>query len=182
MPKSECLPASSANPGILFVPASCSDRIRSAPRSTAFVCLVVVYLVANIGCKPQEQVDRERAEKAATQAPVTTPEPAAQKAEVGVGVKGDSLDSVDDNTPGGIIAAPVKAYFRTKERVVFDIQIPQMLQLYKALHGKGPQSHEAFMNEIAAQKIALPKLPAGMKYQYRVDVEELWVEPDKPAE
>lgn len=130
------------------------------------------------GCKPQDQVDRERSERAAAAAIENAPpQRAAQKAEVGVGKQGDSLDDVSENSPGGIIAAPVKAYFRTKERVVFEIQIPQMMNLYKALHGKAPQSHEAFMKEIEANRIPLPKLPEGMEYRYRVDSEELWVEP-----
>lgn len=140
--------------------------------------LVFVALLGATGCKPQEQIDKERAERAALEHASSTP-PAlpAQKAGVGVGIKGDSLDGVPDQSPGGILAAPVKAYFRTKERAVFEIQIPQMLNLYKALHGKSPQSHDEFMKELEANRIQLPKLPEGMRYIYKVDLEELWVEP-----
>ena len=135
-----------------------------------------------IGCKPQEQVERERAERAAAeQASHVAPTLEAQKAAVGVGIKGDSLESdVQGNGPGAIIAAPVHAYFKVKERAVFDIQIPQMLNLYNALHGRAPQNHDEFMKEIEANRIQLPKLPEGMRYQYRADVGELWVEPVDP--
>ena len=151
---------------------------RAAPRTfIGFFCLGLS--LGSVGCKPQEQVDRERAERAAAeQAAQVKPAMEAQKAAVGVGIKGDSLEAdVAGQGPGRLIAAPVHAYFKVKERAVFDIQIPHMLNLYNALHGRAPQNHDEFMREIEANRIQLPKLPEGMRYAYRADVGELWVEP-----
>src|SRR5437899_2230158 len=48
---------------------------------------------------------------------------------VGSGIKGRTLD--DPNLVGAIVE-PARAYFKTKERIVFEIQVPQALNLYKA--------------------------------------------------
>ena len=53
------------------------------------------------------------------------PEPAADantervKAEKGVGLKGRSLDQYE-----GLIVTPAKAFFSTKERIAFEIEVP----------------------------------------------------------
>lgn len=105
----------------------------------------------------------------------------AQKAGVGVGIRGDSLRN--EEGIGEMIAAPAVALFNTKERVVFEIQIPQALQLYQALEGRLPKSHDEFMSKIVkANSIQLPELKPGMKYNFRPDVGELWVEPIKAGE
>ncbi len=130
------------------------------------------------GCKPQHERDQERAARESQEAAANVvPKMEAQKATTGVGIKGASLEDVSDNSAGGIIAAPVKAYFRTQQRAVFEIQIPQMLNLYKATHGNAPKSHEEFMEAIEFNNIQLPALPEGMVYKYREDLGELWVEP-----
>lgn len=105
----------------------------------------------------------------------------AQKAGVGVGIRGDSLRN--EEGIGEMIAAPAVALFNTKERVVFEIQIPQALQLFQALEGRLPKSHDEFMSKIVkANSIQLPELKPGMKYNFRPDVGELWVEPIKSGE
>lgn len=99
------------------------------------------------------------------------------KAERGVGVKGRSLDEHQ-----GLLVTPAKAYFSVRERVVFEIQIPEALKLFKATHGHGPKSHEDFMAQIIdANQIPLPELPAGHRYVYEPEKEELTVERPKPA-
>lgn len=96
---------------------------------------------------------------------------------VGSGIKGRSLDSPDVVQA---IAQPAKSYFATKERVVFEIQIPHALNLYKATEGTAPASHEEFMEKIvAANQIPLPALPPGHRYVYDPTTEQLMVE--KPA-
>jgi len=93
-----------------------------------------------------------------------------EKAEVGVGEKGNDLSE-------GLYSTPVKAYFRAKEQVAFNIQIPSAMQLYKAEHGRGPRTHEEFMEKIVkAGMIRLPELPAGHQYVYDPATEELMVE------
>jgi hypothetical protein len=115
----------------------------------------------------------------------TTPQPAVQEAEepemesqvatVGVGRKGRGYG-------GGVISEPVRAYFRTGERTVFDIQIPQAMKMYKAMdpNGKGPASHEEFMEKVIKENsIVLPDLPPGERYYYDAETEELLVQRPK---
>ena len=97
------------------------------------------------------------------------------KAEKGVGIKGRSLDEHQ-----GMLVTPAKAYFSVRERVVFEIQIPEAVKLFKATNGNGPKSHEDFMAQIVdANQIQLPELPAGQRYVYDPEKEELMVE--RPA-
>lgn len=95
-------------------------------------------------------------------------------ADTGVGEKGRGYG-------GGIITEPVRQYFRAPQMVVFDIQIPQAMNLYKASNNnQGPASHEEFMTQIIqANQINLPKLPPGEKYIYDPEAEQLMVE--RPA-
>lgn len=108
--------------------------------------------------------------------PLTVPDPPATptetvKADVGVGIKGRSLDSHD-----GFIVGPAKAYFAVREKAVFQIQIPHALQLFKATDGTGPKTHEEFMQKIIMEnKIKLPQLPPGATYVYNPETEELGV-------
>jgi hypothetical protein len=117
-------------------------------------------------------------------APAATGEPAAadaageaivEKAEVGVGAKGR------DYGGPGFVTTPVREYFRTGERIAFDIQIPNAMKLYKAEHNnKGPKTHEEFMKIIIQENgVALLDLPAGEEYIYDPASEQLMVK--KPA-
>jgi hypothetical protein len=99
------------------------------------------------------------------------------KAEVGVGKKGRRLEK---EGLVRLMTVPALTYFRTEQRVVFEIKIPHALQLYKALHGKAPKTEEAFMKEIIeANNIELPELPAGHRYVYDAERGELMVERPK---
>jgi hypothetical protein len=98
------------------------------------------------------------------------------KADVGVGAKGRGLDKFQ----GGVLVTPAKAYFTLRERAIFQVQIPQAMQMYQALHGSAPQSHDQFMKEIIqANQIRLPELPAEQRYVYDPQAKELMVE--RPA-
>ena len=142
----------------------------------ALICLGgVVFCVA--GCKPE--ADRVRDEEAAAAAvPAQEPQMPNQVAKAGVGVQGNSLDSIQGNDPRMMLAGPVKAYFQIKERIVFDIQVKPMEQTFNAINGRNPKSHEEYMKEIVGQ-IQLPKLPDGMVYRYHPETNELWVEAEK---
>lgn len=95
-------------------------------------------------------------------------------AKAGVGKQGRSL--ANETGIRGVIVQPARTLFSVKQRVVFDIQIPHQLQLYKALNG-APKTHQEFMtNVIEAYKIQLPELPAGHRYIYDPKKEELQVE------
>lgn len=143
---------------------------------------VFALFVSHLGCDVNSLVVEKEASSKPTE---NTVAPAvegaagvAQKAEVGVGIRGDSLR--DEEGVGKIIAAPAVALFNTKERVVFEIQVPHALNLFKALEGDGPKSHEEFMEKIIkANNIMLPELKPGMRYRYRPDLGELWVEPEQ---
>ena len=75
-------------------------------------------------------------------------------------------------------AAPVSAFFKAKERIAFDIAVPQAVNLFQASEGRFPKSHEEFMEKIIkANRIELPKLPEGMTYRFHSDTGELWVHP-----
>ena len=99
------------------------------------------------------------------------PDGTREKAAAGVGKKGQGYG-------GAFISEPARQYFQIRERVVFQAQIPQALNTYKALdpQGKGPPSHQEFMDKVIQQNgITLPDLPAGYEYQYDPQAEELMV-------
>jgi len=97
-----------------------------------------------------------------------------QKAEMGVGKKGRGYEP-------GMITTPVATYFAARERMVFDIQIPQAMKMYKAVNEHGPKSHDEFMKKIIQENlIRLPDLPDGHRYLYDPTTEELMVERPKP--
>jgi len=96
-------------------------------------------------------------------------------AQAGVGIKGRSLDPHE-----GIIVTPAKTLFTARERIVFEIAIPQSLNLYKASNGQAPATHDEFMQKIVLeQNIQLPQLPAGHRYVYDPQTEQLLVERPK---
>ena len=90
-------------------------------------------------------------------------------AEVGVGRKGRGYGT-------GPIATPLAAHWSAAERIVFNVEIPHAMNLYKALNGRLPQSHDEFMREIIKNnRINLPALPQGQRYQYDPEQEQLMV-------
>jgi hypothetical protein len=92
---------------------------------------------------------------------------------MGVGQKGRDYGT-------GPIATPVAALFAARERIVFDIQIPHAMNVFKAVEGRTPKSHEEFMEKIVkANQIKLPKLPDGHRYVYDPRQEQLMVERPK---
>lgn len=93
------------------------------------------------------------------------------EARVGVGKKGR-------NYGGGFVSEPARLYFGIRERVVFDVQIPQALKMFKALdpQGKGPETDEEFKEKVLKQNgIQLPELPDGQTYVYDPEQEQLMI-------
>lgn len=104
------------------------------------------------------------------------PPPAPVKAEAGVGKQGQSLKN--ESGMGRMVAQPAITLFAVKQRVVFEIQIPQAMNFYQAEKGYKPKTHDDFMNFIIkANNINLPELPAGQVYKYDTEKGELWVYP-----
>jgi hypothetical protein len=120
----------------------------------------------------------ESAAVPAAEAPGETPpaeEPAAEgtteEAAAGVGVKGK------DYGGPGFVTTPIEQYFRTGERIAFEVQIPNAMKLYKAAHdNKGPKTHEEFMEVIVKENgVSLPELPEGDEFLYDPKSEQLLV-------
>lgn len=97
-------------------------------------------------------------------------EPArGRRAEVGVGRKGHGYGT-------GPVATPLATRWRAAERLIFNVQIPQAMNLFKATHGRAPASHDEFMKEIInANQIRLPELRHGERYYYDPAAEQLMV-------
>ena len=79
---------------------------------------------------------------------------------------------------GGLITTPVHTYFAAKQMIVFNVQIPEAMNIFKATNdNKPPRSADEFMKEIIkASNIALPELPAGDRYVYDPKTGDLLVE------
>jgi hypothetical protein len=77
------------------------------------------------------------------------------------------------------ITVPVAAYFGTKWRLT-GFQVIDAVNKYRALHGAPPKSQQDFDRMLQDEGIQLPELPAGQKYVFDVEKQELLVE--KPSE
>lgn len=93
-------------------------------------------------------------------APAGQPETELVKAGVGVGAKGRSLDD-----ESGILVTPVKAYFSVQEKLAFEVQLKQAMDLYKATNGNFPKSQAEFDAHIKPN-VRLPELKPGHEYVY----------------
>jgi hypothetical protein len=138
-------------------------------------CAFSVALLCGCEIKNESEVPSVTA----TEITPNTPSMEAKPAEVGVGIQGQSLRN--ETGIGKAIAQPAVVLFQTKEKIAFEIQIPQALALFKASEGRAPESHAEFMDKIIKfNQIKLPKLPEGQEYQYHPDDEKLWVQPIAP--
>lgn len=106
-------------------------------------------------------------------APTNAPEVENREvAEAGVGEKGRGYGGA------GFVTTPIEAKFRVEQRIVFEIQIPEAMKLFKAndKNNKGPKSDAEFQRKIIeANSIKLPELPAGDSYIYDPATEQLMV-------
>ena len=89
-----------------------------------------------------------------------------QKAQVGVGARGNYGNPV--NSPIGMVTAPVSAYFKTQEKIAFDINFVRAMNEFKALNeGRVPASQAEFDEKIIRPYgIKLPPLPPNHEYFY----------------
>lgn len=131
--------------------------------------VVGLLLVLAVGCQPVAENPSND--------PVVSETMPAQRATAGVGKQGEKLQA--HNQAQQIISGPASQLFQLRQRAVFDIQIPQALQLYKASNGRAPRSHDEFVREILqANNLVLPELKDGMVYHFNTQAEELWVYPE----
>jgi hypothetical protein len=111
-------------------------------------------------------VDQSSAEKPSAAQRAGTPR---QKAAAGMNEKGHGYG--DD-----MITMPVSIMWAAKDKIVRD-QIRKALDLYKASEGHAPASHEEFMDRIIKENnLQLPTLPAGHRYVYDPDTDELKIQ------
>ena len=88
------------------------------------------------------------------------PKTEQKKAAVDAGKKG-RYDVV------GPVTTPVASYFAMRERLTYEVQIPEAMKLFKAMEDRAPKSHEEFMEKIIkSNHIRLPELPEGHRYFY----------------
>jgi hypothetical protein len=147
------------------------DLLRMLRFSFPTIANLLVCLLIVSGC--------QNAPETADQPQPAPPAPAleAQRAAAGVGKQGEKL--LGHNEAQRIISGPASELFQLRQRAVFDIQIPQALNLFKATNGRAPRNHEEFVKQVLEPNgIVLPELRAGMAYQFNPEREELWVYPE----
>jgi hypothetical protein len=97
------------------------------------------------------------------------------KAEAGVGKKGRGYG-------GGIVTEPIRQYFLSQQSIVYSIQIPEGMKLFRAEHNRNPKDMAEFKREILEPaSIVLPDLPNGDRYVYDAKEGELLVERQVPG-
>jgi len=104
--------------------------------------------------------------------PPTVPKPpemVQKKAEVGVGDKGRGYGQ-------GIVATPVAAYFSTRERIAFDIQIPEALKLFKAAEDRAPKRTKSSWRRSSRPTTSTCDAAPSHRYVYDPKQEQLMVE------
>lgn len=107
-------------------------------------------------------------------APVQLPQ--AQRATSAVCKSGAKLR--DDSDAQKIVTGAPGVLLSVKSDSVFNIQIPQAVQLYKASEGRVPKNHAEFVAKILEpNNLKLPELIDGMVYQFNPEKEELWAYP-----
>lgn len=94
------------------------------------------------------------------------------KAGKGVGIKGRSLDEHE-----GIVVTPAKTFFSAKERIAFEIAVPQAYAFYIATADDIPTDFADFEAKVLLpNQIVLPQLPPGHFYVWDATKQELQVE------
>ncbi len=92
--------------------------------------------------------------------PAETGDVQRKPATVGVGKRGHGYG-------GGPFSTPIATLFRTKELIAFNLQVQPAMNMYRALNGHFPKSHDEFMEKIIKENhIQLPDLSAGERYVY----------------
>jgi len=154
-------------------------------KSFCLFSLIFIALFFLVGCDLAQPKQRGQAPPAvpplqqAEALPQDAPEQTAEedtvmvRAETGVGVRGQSLTPVTANNPVEIVTAPIAAMFRTEQRLIFQ-RVTQAENFFRAEHGRLPNSHEEYMQEIIQKNdIRLPTLPPNQEYFYDADAGEL---------
>jgi len=150
--------------------------VRSAAKR--FIPVLIVGMLLSAGCGDTQPARSAMPPPSVVNAPPPplppvvapkVPETVERKAEKGVDEKGRHYGV-------GFVVTPVASLFATRERMVFDMQIPQAMKLFQATEGRMPSSEEEFMEKIIKlNRIKLPELPEGHRYFYDPKKEQLMV-------
>ena len=143
-------------------------------RTAALWCMAIIGCWLLGGCKPKETAEESQSSEQ-SQVSEQEKEPTRHVAGVGSGKRGRKIEKREG--VGKIIVTPAVSYFRTKEKIIFDIVLPKNMQLFQATNGRYPKSHEEFMKEIIeAGMVTLPELPENSRYIYDPETHQLMVE------
>jgi hypothetical protein len=138
--------------------------------------VLLILLLLSAGCGPSGSPQPPAAPAPVADAPKVPPPPPPppsdadmKKAEVGVGKKGHGYGDE-------WILTPAASYWRIRERIAFEVQIPHSMQLFKATEGRAPKDNDEFMEKIIkANAIHLPELYEGESYWYDPKTEQLMI-------
>lgn len=147
--------------------------MRRAIHTLCLSSAIAAMTCAGIGCKP----NNSNSASTVVGDPGTAPAvPQAQKASAAVVKAGAKLR--DNSDAQKMITGAPGVLLDVKAGTVFDISIPQAVQLFKASEGRVPKNHAEFMAKIIeANNLTLPVLIDGLVYQFNPEKGELWVYP-----
>jgi hypothetical protein len=154
----------------------------------ALLPLALLFGIVMAGCTPPTPVATSSGGPPAPPPPPGPPVPvvAAQpateivKAEAGVGKQGQSLDEYE-----GVVVTPVKSLFAAKQRAFFEIEFPHNYNIWKQSNDvpKDYDDLKARFLDPLGLTAKMPELPAGQRYVWDAEKEELQVErPKKKGE
>ena len=154
--------------------------MRRAIHTLCLSSALAALTCAGIGCKPNNSNSASTVVGDPGTAPgggdAAAAVPPAQKASVAVVKAGAKLR--DNSDAQKMITGAPGVLLDVKAGTVFDISIPQAIQLFKASEGRVPKNHAEFMAKIMEpNNLTLPSLIDGLVYQFNPEKEELWVYP-----
>ncbi|MDD3468700.1 MAG: hypothetical protein PHE53_01820 [Thermoguttaceae bacterium] len=179
-----------------FQSHSCFQR-HTCLQWLTIVSLLLVTFLSNVGCgdssKPKKQAAMShffntptKSEKTATpsgsaESSASSSEPLASSSEPPAAVPQPEVRRATGNVTGtgqelgnNPISLSIKTYFTGREKITFDIQIPDAMRLYKAVNEYPPRTAQEYYNQIiVANQIPLPGLPPNDRYQYDPTTGEL---------
>ncbi len=144
--------------------------------------VLAVGLALLLGCTDQKASQDESNDAATGKTPPPNT-PAASAATEQVEATVNTVGTRGRSYGGGIVTEPVSQLFKQKDRIHL-MQLEQAIKLYKAEHGRLPQTHEEFMRKIVNNPqygIRLPELPPGHRYVWDPKQEKLLVERPAPS-
>ena len=144
--------------------------------------VLAVGLALLLGCTGQK-ASQDESNDAATGTATQPNTPAASAATEQVEATVNTVGTRGRSYGGGIVTEPVSQLFKQKDRIHL-MQLEQAIKLYKAEHGRLPQTHEEFMQKIVNNPqygIRLPELPPGHRYVWDPKQEKLLVERPAPS-